>query len=82
MPGVITQRDRLAIDVANAALRAEEDELRAEHLGNGPAHAGVLRQAEDVAAGPIAEHFLGEGERAGRPDGVRHEAVDGRDVVA
>ena len=48
---------------ANAALRAEDQELRAEHFLRRPAHAGILRQAEQIAAGPVAKHFVAERQR-------------------
>src|SRR5690606_25347194 len=47
---VITERDGMAVRRADAALRAEDQELPAEQLARVPAHAGVLRQAENRAA--------------------------------
>ena len=40
-----------------------------------PAHAGVLRQAEQIAAGPVAQHLVGERQRANRPRGLGDHAV-------
>ena len=58
--GVIAERDRRAVRRADAALRAEDEELRAAELARVPAHAGVLRQPEEVAAGALEQHLLGQ----------------------
>src|SRR5262249_29061725 len=51
--GVIAQRDGRAVRGADAALGAEDEELLAAQFGRVPAHAGVLCQAEEVAAGGV-----------------------------
>ena len=60
--GVIAQRDRGAVGGADAALGGEHEVLRAPQLARIPAHARVLGEAEDVAAGPFEEHLGGEGQ--------------------
>ncbi len=70
MSGVVAQRHRRAVGGANAPLRAEHQELGPEHLLRRPAHAGVLRHAEQVAAGPVSQHFGRERQRASRPGSI------------
>ncbi len=55
--GVIAERDRLALLRAQAAHRADDDVLRSAEGVRAPAHAGVLGQAEDVAARLVAQHL-------------------------
>ncbi len=78
VPRMKPQRDRRAVFGAHAPLRAQDQELRAGHFGRRPAHAGILRQAEQVAAGQIAKHFVGQRERTGRAIGRRHHAIKRR----
>ena len=54
MAGVIAERDRFAVRRAQSALRAEDEKLFAPDFGGIPAHAGVLRQAEQIAARAVA----------------------------
>ena len=49
---VVAEREGRAVRLANAALRAEDQELRLPERGGLPAHADVLRPAEDVPARP------------------------------
>lgn len=53
MPGVIAQRDRLAVLAAHSALRTQDQILRPTKLRRIPTHAGGLRQSEHDAAGLI-----------------------------
>ena len=41
-----------------------------------PAHAGVLREAEEIAGGALAEHLVGEGNYALRTRRVGANLVD------
>ena len=67
MAGVITQRDRLSVRRAQSALRAQNEKLFSPHFSRLPAHADVLRQAEQIAAGAFQQHFFGERQTSGRP---------------
>ncbi len=49
--GVVAQRNRASVPGANAALVADNQHLFAGQLVGIPAHPGVLRHAEQVAAG-------------------------------
>ena len=60
MARVVTQGDGRAVVRANAAQRAQQDILRAVHGRRDPAHAHVLRHAEGVPAGLIAEQVVGQ----------------------
>ena len=62
--GVIAQGDRFAVIGAESAGGAEDEEFLATQLSGIPAHAGVLREAEQIAAGPVEEHLLGKRQRA------------------
>src|SRR5262249_41514284 len=42
---------------ADASLGAENQELAAIQLGRIPAHAGILRQTEEIAAGGFPQQF-------------------------
>src|SRR5262249_47748403 len=68
---VIAERDGRAIGGADAAVRAEDEDLGAGHGGRGPAHAGILRQAEEIAGRPREQHLRGDGKRAAGPGGFR-----------
>lgn len=63
--GVVAEGDGRAVGGADAALGAENEKFFAEQFARVPAHAGVLRQAEDVPAGGVAQHLCGEREFAG-----------------
>ena len=65
MPGMIAERDRRAVVGADAALRAEDQEFRRPSSARLPAHAGILRQAEEIAAGPFGSISAESG--SGRP---------------
>jgi len=68
--GVIAQGNRLALGRAQPALGAEDQELRPPRLGRIPAHARILDQAEDVAAGAVPEQVLGQRQAPGRAGGM------------
>ena len=74
--GVITERDGFAIGLADPALGREDEIIAARDLVRGPAHADVLRPAEEVAARMRRELFLGEGQDSARPGGFGAEGVD------
>ena len=69
--GVIAERDRRAVRRADAALRAQDQEFRVAQAARRPAHAGVLREAEDVAAGRVAQELIVERQRAAGAGRVR-----------
>ena len=57
VPGVIAERDWLALLRAQPAHRADDHVLRSAERVRAPAHPGVLREAEDVAARLVAQHL-------------------------
>ena len=61
--GVKAERDGLAVLRAQAAVRAQDQELRIEESIRLPAHAGVLRQAEEIAGGLGEQHLRRERQR-------------------
>ena len=65
--GVVAQRNRASVPGANAALGADDQHLFAGQLVGVPAHPGVLRHAEQVAAGGFHQHLRGQRQRALRP---------------
>jgi hypothetical protein len=75
--GVQTERDGPSIRRAYAALGAEDEELRPAQLLGVPAHAGVLGEAENVAAGRLAQQLLGQRQTAGRPGGAGLDVEQG-----
>ena len=75
--GVIAERDGRAVGVADAAGRAEDQELAAAQFGRLPAHADVLRPAEQVAARRFAQHLLGQRQAAGGAGGGGLHVVKG-----
>ena len=62
--GVVAERDRRAIRRADPAVSREDEELRAADGGRLPAHAGVLRPAEDIAGRSRAQHLRRQRQRA------------------
>src|SRR5205823_545734 len=68
--GVIAEGDGRAIVGSEAAGGGEDEKFLAADLGGIPPHAGVLGEAEEIAAGPVEEHLLGEGKRAGGAGGA------------
>ena len=46
-------------------------------VGGIPAHAGVLRQAEEIARRLREQHLGGDGESAGRAGGVSGDGAEG-----
>ena len=75
--GVVAERDGRAIGRADPALRTKNEELFPEHGGRRPAHAGVLRHAEEIAAGHAGERRGVERERARGAGGGGAQGVDG-----
>ena len=67
VPGVVAQRDRASVSGADAALGADDQHLFAGELVGIPAHPGVLRHTEQVAAGGFHQHLRGQRQRALRP---------------
>ena len=65
MTRVVTQSDGATIFGPNSALSAENEELLAAQFGRVPSHARILSHAEEVPAGSLAQHRLGEGEFSG-----------------
>ena len=53
--GVIAERKRRSVRLANPALGAEDQRFGATQLRRRPAHADVQRPAEDVAAGALEQ---------------------------
>ena len=66
VPGVVTQRDGATVFSSNAALGTEDEELLAAQFGRVPSHARILGHAEEVPAGGLAQHRLGQREFSGR----------------
>ena len=64
MAGVIAQRDRSAVAGANAAMGAEDQDLGTAQLLRIPTHAGILREAEQIAGRPVQQHLGGNRQRA------------------
>jgi hypothetical protein len=75
MAGVIPERDWLALLRAQPAHRADDHVLRSAERLRAPTHAGVLGEAEDVAARLVPEHL-----RRQRQTSVRPIALDARRV--
>ncbi len=75
--GVITQGDRLAVGTAHAPLRAQDEIGIAGDLARRPAHARILRQAEEIARRPFPQHFAGQRERSFGTISGRRDFVDG-----
>ncbi len=75
--GVISQGDRRAVVGAEAAQCAQQNVLPAAHIGRVPAHAGVLRHAESIAAGPLAEDRIAQRQLAFRAWAVHCHFVKG-----
>ena len=76
VPGVVAERDRRAIRRADPAVRRENEELRAADRRRLPAHAGVLRPAEDVAGRPRPQHLRGQRQRTHRTGHVRGDVKE------
>ena len=66
MTRVVTQRDGATVFGPNSALSAENEELLAAQFGRVPSHARILGHAEEVTAGGLAQHRLGQREFSGR----------------
>ena len=65
--GVKPEPDVWASASRTPPLRTQNEELLAARLGRVPAHARVLGQPEEVAAGTVEQHLLGKGQAPGRP---------------
>ena len=66
MARVVAQRDGATIFGPDSALGAEDEELLAAQFGRVPSHARILSHAEEVPAGSLAQHRLGQREFPGR----------------
>ena len=66
MARVVAQRDGATIFGPNSALGAEDEELLAAQFSRVPSHARILSHAEEVPAGGLAQHRLGQREFSGR----------------
>ena len=66
MPGVVTQRDGATVFGSDTALSTEDEELLAAQFGRVPSHARILGHAEEIPAGGLAQHRLGQREFSGR----------------
>ncbi len=77
---VVPEGDRRTVLVADAALRAENEVLVASQVLRVPTHSGVLRPAEDVAAGTRPQHGRRQGQSPGRPLRSGSDVID-RSVV-
>ena len=64
VPGVVAQRNRASVSGADAALSTDNQHLFAVELVGVPAHPGVLRHAEQVAAGGFHQHLRSQRQRA------------------
>ena len=80
MPRVIAERDGFAIRRAQAALRAQDQKLFTPKFGWIPAHARVLRQAEQISARTLRKHFFGERQASRRAGAAGFNAVNFRRV--
>ena len=85
MTGVIAERNRFAIRLAQSALRAENQKLFSSDLGGIPAHADILRHPEKIAAGAIPEQLLRQWQTARRARAAGLNPVDfgwrGKNIV-
>jgi hypothetical protein len=57
MSGVITQRDRPPVGRANAAMRAQYQNLFSAQRSSLPAHSRVLRQSEQIPGWLVKKHL-------------------------
>src|SRR5207244_6590819 len=69
MTGMKAEGYGFAAWLAEAALRAEDQESFAAQFVGIPAHAGVLTEAEDISARLVEEHFRVEGQFSRRAFG-------------
>src|SRR5215813_9825984 len=76
MSGVITEGDGRTVIGPNAAGGAEEQKLPAPQPGGVPAHAGVLGEPENVAAGPVQQDLFRDRQGTGRTRGTRTNVVE------
>jgi len=68
---VKAQSDGLAIFGAQAAMRAQDQKLGIKQPRRLPTHAGILRQAEEVARGLRQQHLGRQRQSAFRAAGMR-----------
>ncbi len=64
MAGVVAERDRVALCIADSAVGAEEQDFLAAQVFRLPTHSDILGPGEQVARRPLAEHLGGEGQGA------------------
>ena len=74
--GMKAQSDGRAVGGAEAAAGREDQELLPAQLGHVPSHTGILRQAEEIAAGPVAQHRFGERQAAAGAGGAPAHVVE------
>ena len=72
--GVEAKSDGLSVFGAQAAMRAQDEEFRIEKPIRLPAHAGVLRKAEEISGWLGEQHLRGEGQQPGRTLRMRGHA--------
>ena len=75
---MVAQRHGRAVLGPQPPQRAQDDILRARTAGRIPTHAGILRHAEGIAAGPAAEHLAREWQLALRPSSGGDHLVQAR----
>ena len=73
MAGMVTERHRSAVFLAQTALRAENEKLLAVQLAGFPTHADILCPAEQISARSMKKHLFGQGKLAGWPGCMRLE---------
>ena len=71
---VVAQCNGATVFGPNSALGAEDEELLATQFGRVPSHARILGHAEEVPAGGLAQHRLGQREFSGRTRSAGPEA--------
>jgi|GEM_PF-5252745 len=71
MAGVEAESDGGSVSGTQAAMRAEDEEFGVKEPLRLPAHAGILREAEEMSGWLGEEHFSRDGQRALRPARVR-----------
>ena len=73
--GVVTQRHRAAVPGANPTLSADNQHLFAGEFVGVPAHAGVLRHPEQIAARRLHQHLRRQRQRALRAGSMGDDRI-------
>ena len=76
--GVVAEGQRRAIRQPHASLRREDQHLAIGGAGRRPAHACVLREPEEIAAGALAEQGVCQRQRSCGSFGCGGDLVDRR----